>query len=206
MVEANSLLRGEETGAFGDAGYSSVAKRPVHSTHRSGSATKSGVIAEYAQRDTGKPIGLAKYRMGLPAALTGELPSVADIVTVIEGEKVVNGGADPVAVILESDNEAEKRISVDRVASELQVISRPCQARPVVEIEPCARPEQHLLNHASLRRFVLTGHKEFVSRKLVWSGLLEHFETYALVQTTAKCAKTSVSSVTGSRRNASLTS
>jgi predicted nuclease of restriction endonuclease-like (RecB) superfamily len=49
--------------------------------------TKSGVIAEYALRDTKKPMGVAEYRVALPPALAGELPSVADIVTVIEGNK-----------------------------------------------------------------------------------------------------------------------
>ena len=50
--------------------------------------TKSGVIAEYALRDSNKPMGVAEYRVALPAALAGELPSVADIVTLIEGSKV----------------------------------------------------------------------------------------------------------------------
>lgn len=43
--------------------------------------TKNKIVAEYALRDTNKPIGISEFRLTetLPAALQGSLPTVAEL-------------------------------------------------------------------------------------------------------------------------------
>jgi predicted nuclease of restriction endonuclease-like (RecB) superfamily len=50
--------------------------------------TKDGLVAEYALRDSSKPIGIAEYRLNeaLPANIKGEMPSIEELEAEIEKE------------------------------------------------------------------------------------------------------------------------
>jgi predicted nuclease of restriction endonuclease-like (RecB) superfamily len=50
--------------------------------------TKDGLVAEYALRDSSKPIGIAEYRINeaLPANIKGEMPSIEELEAEIEKE------------------------------------------------------------------------------------------------------------------------
>ena len=60
--------------------------------------TRRRLVAEYALRDLGKPIGVSSYELqlvdALPERLEGRLPSVAELEARLVGEGGTDGGTD----------------------------------------------------------------------------------------------------------------
>jgi predicted nuclease of restriction endonuclease-like (RecB) superfamily len=80
--------------------------------------TKNKIVAEYALRDTSKPIGIAEYKISqmLPEDIKGELPSIEDIEHKLDEE--INENLNPVDARLKSIKEKIKSLNTPVIQTE----------------------------------------------------------------------------------------
>ncbi len=77
--------------------------------------TKNKIVAEYALRDTNKPIGIAEYKIGamLPEDIKGELPSIEEIEQKLDKE--LQEQQNPIDARLKAIKEKLKGIETDEI-------------------------------------------------------------------------------------------
>jgi predicted nuclease of restriction endonuclease-like (RecB) superfamily len=77
--------------------------------------TKNKIVAEYALRDTSKPIGIAEYKIAesLPEDIKGELPSIAELEQKLDKELKEN--LSPIETRLKAIKEKLKEIKTDEI-------------------------------------------------------------------------------------------
>ena len=77
--------------------------------------TKNKIVAEYALRDTNKPIGIAEYKIGaiLPEDIKGELPSIEEIEQKLDKE--LQEHQNPIDARLKAIKEKLKGIETDEI-------------------------------------------------------------------------------------------
>ncbi len=80
--------------------------------------TKNKIVAEYALRDTSKPIGIAEYKISqiLPEDIKGELPSIEDIEHKLDEE--INENLNPVDARLKTIKEKIKSLNTPEIQTE----------------------------------------------------------------------------------------
>lgn len=72
--------------------------------------TKNKIVAEYALRDTNKPIGIAEYKIGamLPEDIKGKLPSIEEIEAVLQAENFEQSPAEKIKAALHQSKPSQK--------------------------------------------------------------------------------------------------
>lgn len=72
--------------------------------------TKNKIVAEYALRDTNKPIGIAEYKIGamLPEDIKGKLPSIEEIEAVLQAENFEQSPAEKIKAALRQSKPSQK--------------------------------------------------------------------------------------------------
>jgi predicted nuclease of restriction endonuclease-like (RecB) superfamily len=130
--------------------------------------TNNKVIAEYALRDTTKPIGIAEYKIGvlLPDNIKGELPSIEEIEQKMDEE--LKAQETPVDKRLRTIKEKLKNIKGDEIQTR---VTHTILAR--LYFTELKSLYQKIIAHLKIFQ------TEFYNRKYSWSIQNKHFKTFA---------------------------
>ncbi len=120
--------------------------------------TKNKIVAEYALRDTSKPIGIAEYKISqvLPEDIKGELPSIEDIEQKLDEE--INENLSPVDTRLKAVKEKIKSLNTPAIQTE-------CTPQILLNIlNNGLKPLYQQIIHKLSSEFA----EEFLSQKFNW--------------------------------------
>jgi predicted nuclease of restriction endonuclease-like (RecB) superfamily len=129
--------------------------------------TKNKIVAEYALRDTSKPIGIAEYKIAenLPDDIKGELPSIEEIEARLDEE--MKEQKNPIEARLIAIKDKLKNIQSDEIQT-------PATNTILNELYTNGLKQLYKILIKNLSRF----EEDFHSKTFSWSGTNKHITTF----------------------------